>query len=329
MYSRQTSESNYKEREKLNVKVRKLYSEQDELMKKVGKDEGEAAINKLISAFQVLHDAGRMRLAFLELAKKTSNSKLSGWVDMMKTQSRGLTLLAPREASNFPTKFQEQMPIDFFNKLLDDRFAPFTPETYAVDKGKLLDLNSFVETVLCEDRAYNPPFLKRERVVLQKKMWSDYRRLKIMEAEAKGMERIFLQFKIRNKSTYEMEGLSDRDAWNEYKKTWALLMGFKPLANVWMFSRQAKIEDSVARHASSRMSEHEEEDESGEEGGGRGAPSNPNNIIATSPAWSAASLEEDHGGASWSVASPPDNVAASPAMSGGGNSDEDTAGLFN
>ena len=34
LYSRFTSESNYKEREKINVKVRKLCAEQDELMKR-------------------------------------------------------------------------------------------------------------------------------------------------------------------------------------------------------------------------------------------------------------------------------------------------------
>jgi hypothetical protein len=81
-------------------------------------------------------------------------------------------------------------------------------------------------------------FVKRDREARLSGKWEDHRIKKIEEAAKKGRIADKAVFRTINKEQCYRFGLSVDEGWALYKKSWCLLMGLKPTANVDRFFRR-------------------------------------------------------------------------------------------
>ena len=128
------------------------------------------------------------------------------------------------------------MPLETFNCLLESQYAKFRPWEYVV-AGELMDKKSFFYKSR-NDTDLNFIFVKRDREGRLSGKWEDFRITKIEEAAKKGRIADKAVFRTINKEQCHRFGLSVDEGWALYKKSWCLLMGLKPTANVDRFFRR-------------------------------------------------------------------------------------------
>jgi hypothetical protein len=128
------------------------------------------------------------------------------------------------------------MPLETFNCLLESQYAKFRPWEYVVPQ-ELMDKKSFFYKSR-HDPDLNFIFVKRDREARLSGKWEDHRIKKIEEAAKKGRIADKAVFRTINKEQCYRFGLSVDEGWALYKKSWCLLMGLKPTANVDRFFRR-------------------------------------------------------------------------------------------
>jgi hypothetical protein len=96
------------------------------------------------------------------------------------------------------------------------------------------------------DTDLNFIFVKRDREGRLSGKWEDFRITKIEEAAKKGRIADKAVFRTINKEQCRRFGLSVDEGWALYKKSWCLLIGLKPSANVDRFFRRPSAAAAAA-----------------------------------------------------------------------------------
>jgi hypothetical protein len=183
-----------------------------------------------------------MRFTVSEVGKKVGKRMLMEWAEKLSSEINGLPQYI---STKTPLGLHNVLPLEVFNNWLQDgKFPKFTKDNYVVKVDQLLDMEDYHE-VLRDENKHPTMHLKADREKSLKKHWDDFLTKKMIKAVKRGMVIKGSEFKRLNKKRVESSGFSEEIAWKEYKKTWCLLMGLKPAANLWVFFSRVKILPSM------------------------------------------------------------------------------------
>jgi len=168
------------------------------------------------------------------LNSKLSNTEMQQWLSMVSTAAAGGG--KKQKLKNDFDGEDRLMPLETFNCLLESQHAKFRPWEYVIP-GELMDKKSFFYKSR-HDPDLNFIFVKRDREGRISEKWENYRSVKIEEAAKKGRIADKAIFRTINKEQCHRFGLGVDEGWSLYKKSWCLLMGLKPTANVDRFFRR-------------------------------------------------------------------------------------------
>ena len=237
-WSRESTEQRRKKRERDERKRKRI---EDEAKKQRDLHGGDGVISAYsVQLQQIIGSVNTpelMRITLSEVGKKVRKHLLLEWAEKL---VREITDLPESVSLKPPLGLYDLLPLEIFNGWIQGgKFPKFTEDRYKVKVVDLLNMEDYRE-VLWTQNEYPTMHLKLDRERFLKKKWEAYITKKMIKARNRGMVIKASAFKKLNKYRFESDGFLEADAWKEYKKTWCLLMGLKPVDNLWTFFSRVK-----------------------------------------------------------------------------------------